>query len=90
MYGSIPGEVFTLPELNVLALDGNRFNASLPATVPSASELTILEVSLNSLTGELGTELLSSQPCRASHRAVTHRRNCHACPSAGCPRSRAT
>ena len=87
MYGSIPGEVFTLPELNVLALDGNLFNASLPATVPSASELTILEVSLNRLTGE---QLLSSQPRRASHRAVACRRNCHACPSAGCPRSRAT
>ena len=83
MYGTIPGQVFALPELDVLALDGNLFNGSLPATLSGASELTVLEVSVNRLTGEPGSTLLSNQPHRASHRAASHRRYCHACPSAG-------
>ena len=60
--------MFTLPKLAVLALDGNLFNGSLPATLPSASGLTLMEVSLNRLTGEPDSTLLRSQPHRASHR----------------------
>ena len=64
LYGTIPAEVFTLPELDVLALDGNRFNGTLPATLSSASALTILEIGLNSLTGEPDSTLLSIQGAR--------------------------
>ena len=89
MYGTIPGGVFTLPELDVLALDGNLFNGSLPATLPSASGLTIMEISLNSLTGQPGSTLLGSQRPNASHRAIFIAGTAMLVVQACCPCSRA-
>ncbi|KAL3680898.1 hypothetical protein R1sor_023854 [Riccia sorocarpa] len=55
--GSIPGEIFSLPNLIHLIFDHNQFSGSVPAETGNSKSLQIIRFDFNQLTDVMPTEL---------------------------------